>query len=36
MRTCIDYYNKKGILVTIDGAKTPEEVFDQIIKSLEK
>lgn len=32
----IDYYNKKGILVTIDGAKTPEEVFDQIKKSLEK
>ena len=30
----IDYYNKKGILVTIDGAKTPDEVFDQIKKSL--
>ena len=32
----IDYYNKKGILVTIDGAKTPDEVFDQIKKSLKK
>ena len=32
----IDYYDKKGILVTIDGAKTPEEVFDQIKKSLGK
>lgn len=32
----IDYYDKKGILVTIDGAKTPDEVFDQIKKSLGK
>lgn len=32
----IDYYDKKGILVTIDGAKTPDEVFNQIKKSLGK
>lgn len=32
----IDYYDKKGILVTIDGTKTPDEVFDQIKKSLGK
>ncbi|MSS77995.1 adenylate kinase [Anaerococcus sp. AGMB00486] len=32
----IDYYNDKGILVTIDGTKTPDEVFEQIKKSLGK
>lgn len=32
----IDYYDKKGILVTIDGAKTPDEAFNQIKKSLGK
>lgn len=30
----IDYYDKHGILITIDGTKTPEEVFEDIEKSL--
>lgn len=30
----IDYYDKHGILVTIDGTKTPDEVFKNIMKSL--
>ncbi|MDO4593996.1 MAG: adenylate kinase [Tissierellia bacterium] len=30
----IDYYRKKGILATIDGAKKPEDVFKDITESL--
>lgn len=32
----IDYYQKKGVLVQIDGRKTPEEVFKQIAESYKK
>lgn len=30
----IDYYDKQGILITIDGTKTPDEVFKDIMKNL--
>lgn len=30
----IDYYNKHGILITIDGTKTPDEVFQSIVDVL--
>ncbi len=32
----IDYYRKKGVLYEIDGAKTIEEITQQIINILEK
>lgn len=32
----IDYYDKHGILITIDGTKTPDEVFQDILKALGK
>lgn len=32
----IDYYDKHGILITIDGTKTPDEVFEDILKAIEK
>ena len=30
----IDYYEKKGVLVRVDGMGTPEEVFAEIRKVL--
>lgn len=30
----IDYYDKHGILITIDGTKTPDEVFQSIVDAL--
>ena len=30
----IDFYKQKGILTTIDGQKSPDEVFEDITKSL--
>ncbi len=35
-RPLIDYYNKKGILRTIDGSKGISEVFEEIKKVLEE
>lgn len=32
----IDYYDKKGILITIDGTQTPDEVFESIVDALGK
>ncbi|MDD7306204.1 MAG: adenylate kinase [Peptoniphilaceae bacterium] len=32
----IDYYDKEGILITIDGTKTPDEVTKDILKALGK
>lgn len=32
----IDYYDKHGILITIDGTKTPDEVFKSIVDALGK
>ena len=32
----IDYYKKKGILVTIDGANEPDKVFAEIVEKLGK
>ncbi|HYF84669.1 MAG TPA: adenylate kinase [Clostridia bacterium] len=32
----IDYYNKKGILVTVNGEQYADKVFDDIIKALER
>lgn len=29
----IDYYQKKGLLITIDGKKTPDEVYNDIISA---
>lgn len=31
----IDYYDKKGLLLNVDGSKPVEEVFNEIIASLE-
>lgn len=31
----IDYYAKKGLLLNIDGTKDKDEVFQEIVKSLE-
>lgn len=33
-KVLIDYYEKKGILVTIDGTQSVEKVFDDITESL--
>lgn len=30
----VDYYKEQGILIDIDGTKTPEDVFESIKKSL--
>lgn len=30
----IDYYKKKGVLIDIDGEKSPDEVFDSLKKAL--
>lgn len=32
----IDYYQNKGILETIDGSKTPDEVFELIVEAIFK
>ena len=32
----IDYYKKKGILVTVNGEQYADKVFDDIIKALER
>ena len=32
----IEYYQKKGILVKIDAAKTPAEVWQQVKNAVEK
>ena len=31
-----EYYRKRGILVTIDGSGTPDEVFDRITEVIER
>lgn len=31
----IDYYKAKGILKSVDGTKTPEEAFDEIVAIIE-
>lgn len=31
----IDYYKGKGVLKTVDGTKTPEEAFDEIVAIIE-
>lgn len=28
----IDYYKKKSIMITVDGTRNPEEVFEEIVK----
>jgi len=30
----IEYYRKKGILIRIDATKTPDEVYEEILKAL--
>lgn len=30
----VEYYKEKGLIVTIDGAGSPNEVFDSIVKAL--
>jgi adenylate kinase len=32
----IEYYRQKGMLVEVDGTKTPEKVFQEILEKLEK
>jgi adenylate kinase len=32
----IDYYGESGRLVRIDGTGTPDEVFDRLIRAVEK
>ncbi len=32
----IDHYRKKGLLITVDGERSVEEVFDEIISCLKK
>jgi adenylate kinase len=31
-----DYYRKRGILVTINGSGTPDEVFDRITAVIDR
>ena len=30
----VDYYTKKGLLVTVDANKTPDEVYEEILKAI--